>query len=171
MIFPSRSATSRHKSFSISPVGPIVPVSWPPWPGSITMRPILSPNTRVSECSPLRVGWATGAGPILLAWLFSESEGATADALVTLGAAGMASRGADALAERGSTPTAAVGGVCMRSALGAGVAGVETVVKAEAFVFALAAEFVGAALDAVADAAAALALPVGPYTSTTSRSG
>ncbi len=33
MIFPSRSATSRHRSFSINPVGPIVPVSCPPWPG------------------------------------------------------------------------------------------------------------------------------------------
>src|SRR5882757_5954306 len=30
MIFPSRSATSKHRSFSIKPVGPIVPVSGPP---------------------------------------------------------------------------------------------------------------------------------------------
>jgi len=36
-----------HKSFSISPVGPIVPVSWPPCPASITMRPIFSPSVRV----------------------------------------------------------------------------------------------------------------------------
>ena len=47
MIFPSRSATSRHKSFSINPVGPIVPVSCPPWPASITILPIFKPSARV----------------------------------------------------------------------------------------------------------------------------
>src|SRR5579864_5554595 len=62
MIFPSRSATSRHKSFSINPVGPIVPVSWPPWPGSITIRPIFKPKVRVSVDCPSRVGCGVLAG-------------------------------------------------------------------------------------------------------------
>src|SRR5258707_6859647 len=56
MIFPSRSATSRHRSFSIKPVGPIVPVSWPPWPASITILPIFNPSVRVSVDCPSRVG-------------------------------------------------------------------------------------------------------------------
>src|SRR5580700_8011087 len=62
MILPSRSATSRHKSFSIKPVGPIVPVSWPPWPGSMTIRPIFKPNARVKVDWPSRVGWGAEAG-------------------------------------------------------------------------------------------------------------
>src|SRR5258708_6312834 len=64
MIFPSRNATSRHRSFSIKPVGPIVPVSWPPWPASITILPIFSPSARVSVDCPSRVGWGLLAGRI-----------------------------------------------------------------------------------------------------------
>src|SRR5437899_6998746 len=64
MIFPSRSATSRHRSFSIKPVGPIVPVSWPPWPGSMTIRPIFSPSVRVKVDCPSRRGCGALAGRI-----------------------------------------------------------------------------------------------------------
>src|SRR5216683_2302768 len=56
MILPSRSATSRQRSFSINPVGPIVPVSCPPWPGSITILSIFRPSARVSVDCPSRVG-------------------------------------------------------------------------------------------------------------------
>src|SRR6266851_5052789 len=62
IIFPSRSATSRHRSFSINPVAPIVPVSWPPWPGSITILPIFKPSVRVSVDCPSRVGCGVLAG-------------------------------------------------------------------------------------------------------------
>ena len=62
IIFPSRSATSRHRSFSIKPVGPIVPVSWPPWPASITILPIFKPSVRVSVDWPSRVGCGVLAG-------------------------------------------------------------------------------------------------------------
>src|SRR5438046_8689353 len=62
MIFPSRSATSRHKSFSIKPVGPMVPVSWPPCPGSITILPIFRPKVRVSVDCRSRVGCGELAG-------------------------------------------------------------------------------------------------------------
>src|SRR5580693_570956 len=34
----------------------MVPVSWPPWPGSITIRLIFRPSARVSERWPSRVG-------------------------------------------------------------------------------------------------------------------
>ncbi len=37
----------------------MVPVSWPPWPGSITIRPIFNPSARMSERSPLAVGCAS----------------------------------------------------------------------------------------------------------------
>src|SRR6266481_3834368 len=40
----------------------MVPVSWPPWPASITMRPILSPSARVNVDWPSRVGSAAFAG-------------------------------------------------------------------------------------------------------------
>src|SRR5579863_1198648 len=63
IILPKRRATSRHKSFSIKPVGPTVPVSCPPWPASITMRPIFSPSARVRvELLPSRIGCGTDAG-------------------------------------------------------------------------------------------------------------
>src|ERR1700720_4992857 len=62
MILPRRCATSRHKSFSIRPVGPMVPVSWPPCPASITMRPIFRPSVRVKVDWPSRVGSAALAG-------------------------------------------------------------------------------------------------------------
>src|SRR5579885_1828056 len=55
MILPRRRATSRQRSFSIRPVGPIVPVSCPPWPASITMRPIFNPKARVKVDCPSRV--------------------------------------------------------------------------------------------------------------------
>src|SRR5437016_14676020 len=56
MIFPNRSATSRHRSFSIKPVGPTVPVACPQWPASITILPIFKPSARVSVDCPSRVG-------------------------------------------------------------------------------------------------------------------
>ena len=39
----------------------MVPVSWPPWPGSITILPIFRPSARIRERSPLAVGWASRA--------------------------------------------------------------------------------------------------------------
>src|SRR5271165_2091134 len=62
--FPSRNATSSTRSFSSSPFGPIVPVSCPPCPASITMRPIFSPSARIKLRSPSAVGeasWIVGA--------------------------------------------------------------------------------------------------------------
>src|SRR5690242_4316088 len=107
---PSRSATSRHRSFSIRPLGPIVPVSWPPCPGSITMRPIFNPSARVSECSPFRVGLATGTGPMLSAIALSDSGAAA------LGKRGIA-KNTVALGARGSSPSAALGGASARAVL------------------------------------------------------
>src|SRR5437588_9522212 len=113
---PNRRATSRHRSFSIRPVEPIVPVSWPPWPGSMTMRPILSPNTRVKECSPLRVGFAAGSGPMLSAILLSDSVVGTA-AAATLGEVGIGRRDVEALTDRGNNPSAGLGGLSRRVVL------------------------------------------------------
>ena len=59
---PSRSATSSTTSFSSIPSAPIVPESCPPWPASITIRPIFSPSARTSEVSPSAVGTAARAG-------------------------------------------------------------------------------------------------------------
>src|SRR5271168_3597333 len=70
MILPSRKATSRHKSFSINPVGPIVPVSCPPWPASITMRPIFNPSARVRVDCPSRVGGGALLGRIRSGFAF-----------------------------------------------------------------------------------------------------
>src|SRR6185369_17205956 len=52
---PTRCATSSTSSFSTRPCGPCVPWSCPPCPASITMRPTLSPNARVSELPPVEV--------------------------------------------------------------------------------------------------------------------
>src|ERR1700723_1552785 len=57
MSLPRRSAISRQRSFSIKPCGPIVPVSCPPCPASITIRLIFNPKARVSERFPSRVGF------------------------------------------------------------------------------------------------------------------
>ncbi len=70
IIFPNRSATSRHRSFSINPVGPIVPVSCPPWPASITILPIFKPSARVSVDCPSRVGCGALAGRIKSGFVF-----------------------------------------------------------------------------------------------------
>src|ERR1700685_749891 len=40
----------------------MVPVSCPPWPGSMTMRPIFRPSARVRECCPSRVGLGSVGG-------------------------------------------------------------------------------------------------------------
>jgi len=56
---PKRRPTSSTRSFSSRPFGPIVPVSWPPWPGSITILPIFKPRARIKERSPLAVGLAS----------------------------------------------------------------------------------------------------------------
>src|ERR1700678_1212034 len=40
----------------------MVPVSCPPWPGSMTMRPIFRPSARVKECCPSRVGLGSVGG-------------------------------------------------------------------------------------------------------------
>src|SRR5713226_7357650 len=37
----------------------MVPVSCPPWPGSITILPIFNPRARISDRSPLAVGEAS----------------------------------------------------------------------------------------------------------------
>src|SRR5437879_9479651 len=81
----------------------------------MTMRPILSPSARVRECSPLRVGFAAGAGPMMSARVFRDSEGRTAVRAATLGKAGMESREVEAFAERGSKPSAGPGGVSSRA--------------------------------------------------------
>src|SRR6267143_3983243 len=68
MSLPTRSATSRHKSFSMRPVGPMVPVSCPPCPASMTMRPIFKPRARDKDCWPSRGVSGMEAGPISSAW-------------------------------------------------------------------------------------------------------
>src|SRR5882672_1318973 len=68
MSLPTRSATSRHKSFSIRPVGPMVPVSRPPCPASMTMRPIFKPRARDKDCWPSRGVSGMEGGPISSAW-------------------------------------------------------------------------------------------------------
>src|SRR5271156_3484041 len=40
----------------------MVPVSWPPWPASITMRLIFRPSARVKERLPSRVGFDSDGG-------------------------------------------------------------------------------------------------------------
>src|SRR3974390_1039663 len=52
---PRRRATSRQRSFSMRPDGPIVPFSYPPWPGWIAMRLILRPSSRARESRGLLV--------------------------------------------------------------------------------------------------------------------
>src|ERR1035438_8827738 len=49
---PRRWETSRTRSFSRRPLGPSVPLSWPPWPGSMTTRLILRPRARMREFCP-----------------------------------------------------------------------------------------------------------------------
>src|ERR1017187_2610103 len=49
---PRRWETSRTRSFSRRPLGPSVPLSWPPWPGSMTTRLILRPSARMREFCP-----------------------------------------------------------------------------------------------------------------------
>ena len=46
----------------MSPCGPIVPVSCPPCPASITMRLIFKPSARVKERCPSRVGFDSVGG-------------------------------------------------------------------------------------------------------------
>src|ERR1700730_15508980 len=72
MSLPPRKATSRHKSFSIKPVGPMVPVSCPPCPASMTMRPIFRPRARDKDCWPSRVGSGMEGGPISSAWSWAD---------------------------------------------------------------------------------------------------
>src|ERR1700693_6013261 len=53
----------------------IVPVSCPPWPGSITILPIFNPRARISERSPLAVGEASrtsGKDSAVLRWFLAE---------------------------------------------------------------------------------------------------
>src|ERR1019366_6739679 len=52
MSLPRRWETSRTRSFSRRPLGPSVPLSWPPWPGSMTTRLILRPRARMREFCP-----------------------------------------------------------------------------------------------------------------------
>ena len=66
----------------------------------------------------MRVGFAAGAGPMLSAWLFSDSEAGTVAVIATFSEAGTGSREADAFVERGSKPVAALGGLWMRAVLG-----------------------------------------------------
>src|ERR1700730_932845 len=72
MSLPTRRATSRHRSFSINPVGPMVPVSCPPCPASMTMRPIFRPRARDKDCWPSRVGSGMEGGPISSAWSWAD---------------------------------------------------------------------------------------------------
>src|SRR6266852_2551727 len=68
MSLPTRRATSRHRSFSIKPVGPMVPVSCLQCPASMTMRPIFRPRERLKDCWPSWVGSGMEGGPISSAW-------------------------------------------------------------------------------------------------------
>src|SRR5579862_7377046 len=58
---PSRFATSRTRSFSRKPSGPTVPVSWPPCPGSRTIRPTFRPSTRIIDRPPAELRFAGSA--------------------------------------------------------------------------------------------------------------
>src|ERR1039458_9035584 len=80
MSLPRRWETSRTRSFSRRPLGPSVPLSWPPWPGSMTTRLILRPRARMREFCPELVRRA--ALPIS-----SGAAGAVASGEVTEGLA------------------------------------------------------------------------------------
>src|SRR5581483_6816357 len=62
---------------SRKPSGPIVPVSWPPWPASRTMRPTFRPRTRIMERSPVE---------LLLAGVATSDDGFGATGVFTSGA-------------------------------------------------------------------------------------
>src|ERR1700730_12871149 len=53
----------------------MVPVSCPPWPGSITILPIFNPKARIRERSPLAVGEASRtSGKITADWRLFRLE-------------------------------------------------------------------------------------------------
>src|ERR1035438_1912591 len=72
---PRRWETSRTRSFSRRPLGPSVPLSWPPWPGSMTTRLILRPRARMREFCPELV-WRAALGNVQDEVLFEEAFGA-----------------------------------------------------------------------------------------------
>src|SRR5690242_3334375 len=116
----------------------------------MTIRPIFSPSARVKERSPLRVGFAAGAGPILSARVFSDSRGGTEAATNDLGKTGIGSRGGATFTDSGNRPSEGIRGVSTRTApgveagaavaAGAGAAGADA--RVGGFAFVLAAEFV-----------------------------
>src|ERR1017187_7732235 len=98
MSLPRRWETSRTRSFSRRPLGPSVPLSWPPWPGSMTTRLILRPRARMREFCPELVWRAalaisSGAGGAVADWAVTGGlpagsvvgDGLTADGVVAGG--------------------------------------------------------------------------------------
>src|SRR5271157_1721073 len=86
MSLPRRCATSRTRSFSRRPLGPSVPLSWPPWPGSMTTRLILRPRERMREFCPelvWRAALAISSGAV-----GAVTGGLAADGLAAGGVAG-----------------------------------------------------------------------------------
>src|SRR5690348_9368595 len=115
----------------------------------MTIRPIFSPSARVKERSPLRVGFAAGAGPILSARVFSDSRGGTVAATNDLGKAGIGSRGGATFADSGNRPSEGIRGVSTRmvpgvegAAVAAGAEAAGADARVGGFAFVLAAEFV-----------------------------
>src|SRR5437588_7678066 len=129
----------------------------------MTIRPIFSPSARVKECSPLRVGFAAGAGPIVSARVLSDSEGGATAATNDFGKAGIGTRLGETFADNSSRPKEGARGISRLTVLavesggavavaadapvavtaGTGVADADA--EADGFAFALAVEFVAAA--------------------------
>src|ERR1039457_3475231 len=109
---PRRWETSRTRSFARRPLGPSVPLSWPPWPGSMTTRLILRPSARMREFCPELVWRAALA--------ISSSAVAGGAMTVDLAAGGLAAGSVvgDGLAADGVVANGAVAG-----GVGLGVAG------------------------------------------------
>src|ERR1039457_7177336 len=102
---PRRWETSRTRSFSRRPLGPSVPLSWPPWPGSMTTRLILRPRARMREFCPELVRRAalpisTGAAGAVASGEVTEglAAGGLAADVVGAGSVGAGSVGAGGLA-------------------------------------------------------------------------
>src|SRR5882672_5728647 len=71
----------------------MVPVSCPPWPGSITILPIFSPRARISDRSPFAVGEASRPSGKESAFLFLLLAGVLEDSAGEALGAGLISGG------------------------------------------------------------------------------
>src|ERR1017187_10704296 len=136
MSLPRRWETSRTRSFSRRPLGPSVPLSWPPWPGSMTTRIILRRRARMREFCPELVWRAalaisSGAGGVVAGGAMTGGLGAgglAAGSVVGDGlVAGVASAGGlseDVVATgRASAGGAGLGAAGMSEAVGLAVDG------------------------------------------------